>query len=186
MEIKNRRHGRNTSRTAEIVPCGPAKIISGRGLENGTVEFKNRETGDAVEIPVDEAIKVVATAVRAQPLVLLQSIATDVTSKAGESKSAFIQRVAQKARELRDDEVATLTTKWAPKIARAQLAVKKAEEKAVDDATEALAAVQAEAQTAIAEAQAAISSGAAQVTELTIAAKKTDVTVEALGLLWRA
>ena len=189
---------------------------------------------------------VVATVVRAQPLVLLQSIATDVTSKAGESKSAFIQRVAQKARELRDDEVATLTTKWAPKIARAQLAVKKAEEKAdalgskrtaqtvstgvdigmsvlgalfgtrrsvttaagravksaskhatsggaldaakeaVDDATEALAAVQAEAQAAIAEAQAAISSGAAQVTELTIAAKKTDVTVEALGLLWRA
>ncbi len=42
----------------------PYILVVGRGLENGTVEFKNRATGDAVEIPVGEAIKVVATAVR--------------------------------------------------------------------------------------------------------------------------
>jgi len=57
---------------------------------------------------------------------------------------------------------------------------------AVDDATDALSAVQAEAQAAIAEAQQKISSGAAQVEELSIAAKKTEVTVEVLGLLWRS
>ncbi len=48
---------------AELVGA-PYILVVGRGLENGTVEFKNRATGDAVEIPVGEAIKVVATAVR--------------------------------------------------------------------------------------------------------------------------
>lgn len=188
---------------------------------------------------------VITSVVKSQPLVLLSSAVTEVTSKPGESKSAFIQRVAQRARELRDDEVTTLTTKWAPKIARAQAALKKAEEKvdalgskrtaqtvstgvdigmsvlgalfgtrrsvasaagravksvskqatsggaldaakaAVDDATEALVAVEAEAQAAVAEAQQKISSGAAQVEEVSIAAKKTEVTVEVVGLLWR-
>ena len=176
---------------------------------------------------------------------LLHSAVTGVTSKASESKSAFIQRVAQQARELRDEAVTSLQTKWAPKIARAEAAVKKAEDKvdalegkrtaqtvsagvdigmsvlgalfgtrrsatsaagravksaakqatsggaldaaraAVVDATDALSAVKTEAQAAIAEAQEKISSGAAQVEELSIPAKKTEVTVEVLGLLWR-
>jgi len=42
----------------------PYILVVGRGLENGTVEFKNRTTGDSVEIPVGEAVTVVATAVR--------------------------------------------------------------------------------------------------------------------------
>ncbi len=42
----------------------PYILVVGRGLENGTVEFKSRATGDAVEIPVGEAVTVVATAVR--------------------------------------------------------------------------------------------------------------------------
>jgi len=42
----------------------PYILVVGRGLENGTVEFKNRATGDAVELPVGEAVTVVATAVR--------------------------------------------------------------------------------------------------------------------------
>ena len=42
----------------------PFILVVGRGLDNGTVEFKNRVTGDAVEIPVGEAVMVVATAVR--------------------------------------------------------------------------------------------------------------------------
>ncbi len=42
----------------------PFIVVVGRGLENGTVEFKSRATGDAVEIPVGEAVTVVATAVR--------------------------------------------------------------------------------------------------------------------------
>jgi len=42
----------------------PYIVVVGRGLENGTVEFKNRTTADAVEIPVGEAVTVVATAVR--------------------------------------------------------------------------------------------------------------------------
>ena len=188
---------------------------------------------------------VVGNIVTSQPLVLLHSAVTGVTSKASESKSAFIQRVAQQARELRDEAVTSLQTKWAPKIARAEAAVKKADDKvealqgrrtaqtvsagvdigvsvlgalfgsrrsvasaagravksaskhatsggaldaaksAVDDATDALSAVKTEAQAAIAEAQEKISSGAAQVEELSIPAKKTEVTVEVLGLLWR-
>ncbi len=42
----------------------PFIVVVGRGLENGTVEFKSRATGDAVELPVGEAVTVVATAVR--------------------------------------------------------------------------------------------------------------------------
>jgi len=42
----------------------PFILVVGRGLDNGTVEFKNRVTGDSVEIPVGEAVMVVATAVR--------------------------------------------------------------------------------------------------------------------------
>ncbi len=42
----------------------PYILVVGRGLENGTVEFKNRATGDSVEIPVGEVVAVVATAVR--------------------------------------------------------------------------------------------------------------------------
>ncbi|HZJ39397.1 MAG TPA: proline--tRNA ligase [Demequina sp.] len=42
----------------------PYILVVGRGLENGTVEFKNRTTGDSLEIPVGEAVTVVATAVR--------------------------------------------------------------------------------------------------------------------------
>ncbi len=42
----------------------PYILVVGRGLENGIVEFKSRATGDAVEIPVGEAVTVVATAVR--------------------------------------------------------------------------------------------------------------------------
>ncbi|MCB2412171.1 proline--tRNA ligase [Demequina sp. TTPB684] len=42
----------------------PYILVVGRGLENGTVEFKNRATGDAAEIPVGDAVTAVATAVR--------------------------------------------------------------------------------------------------------------------------
>ncbi len=42
----------------------PYIVVVGRGLENGTVEFKNRTTGDSAEIPVGEAVSAVATAVR--------------------------------------------------------------------------------------------------------------------------
>jgi prolyl-tRNA synthetase len=42
----------------------PYILVVGRGLENGTVEFKNRATGDSAEIPVAEAVTAVATAVR--------------------------------------------------------------------------------------------------------------------------
>ncbi len=42
----------------------PYILVVGRGLESGTVEFKNRATGDSAEIPVAEAVTAVATAVR--------------------------------------------------------------------------------------------------------------------------
>lgn len=42
----------------------PYILVVGRGLENGTVEFKNRATGEAAEIPVGEAVTAVAQAVR--------------------------------------------------------------------------------------------------------------------------
>jgi prolyl-tRNA synthetase len=42
----------------------PYILVVGRGLENGTVEFKNRATGDSAEIPVGEAVTAVAQAVR--------------------------------------------------------------------------------------------------------------------------
>jgi prolyl-tRNA synthetase len=42
----------------------PYIVVVGRGLENGTVEFKNRATGDAAELPVADAVTAVATAVR--------------------------------------------------------------------------------------------------------------------------
>jgi len=42
----------------------PYILVIGRGLENGTVEFKNRVTGESAEIPVAEAVTAVATAVR--------------------------------------------------------------------------------------------------------------------------
>ncbi len=42
----------------------PYILVVGRGLENGTVEFKNRATGESAEIPVGDAVTAVAQSVR--------------------------------------------------------------------------------------------------------------------------
>lgn len=72
---------------------------------------------------------VVAAVVRDLPLTLLFSPATGVVSTPGESKGAFIQRVAQRARELRDDEVEKVKKTWQTKIERAENALARAQEK---------------------------------------------------------
>lgn len=42
----------------------PYILVVGRGLDNGTVEFKNRTTGESAELPVADAVTAVATVVR--------------------------------------------------------------------------------------------------------------------------
>ena len=75
--------------------------------------------------------KNVAAAVVADlPLVLQTSPATGVVSKPGEARGPFIQRVAQRARELRDLEVEKLKKTWDAKIVKAQTALDRAEQKA--------------------------------------------------------
>jgi len=75
--------------------------------------------------------KNVAAAVVADlPLVLQTSPATGVVSKPGEARGPFIQRVAQRARELRDLEVEKLKKSWDAKIVKAQSALDRAEQKA--------------------------------------------------------
>lgn len=75
--------------------------------------------------------KNVAAAVVADlPLVLQTSPATGVVSKPGEARGPFIQRVAQRARELRDLEVEKLKKSWDAKIVKAQTALDRAEQKA--------------------------------------------------------
>jgi hypothetical protein len=186
----------------------------------------------------------VTAVVRDMPLVLLSSPATGVVSRPGEAKGAFVQRVAQRARELRDDEVEKLKSTWQTKIARAETALKRAEEKhrsldqrqsaqtmnatvdigvsvlgalfgsrrsvasaagraaksasrrmasgesikaaedAVTDARNALTQLQVDAEAAFDAVHERVTKAAADLEELRIPAKKADVDVDAIGVLW--
>lgn len=57
---------------------------------------------------------------RTAPLQLMTAAALEISSVSGESERDFRLRVQQAARERRDDAVATLRAKYAPKLARVQ------------------------------------------------------------------
>jgi prolyl-tRNA synthetase len=42
----------------------PTIVVVGRGLADGTVEVKDRATGERTEVPVDDVVEAVAAAVR--------------------------------------------------------------------------------------------------------------------------
>jgi hypothetical protein len=188
---------------------------------------------------------VVGAVVRGLPLVLLSSPATGIVSAPGEAKGAFIQRVAQRARELRDEQVEKAKATWQPKIERAEEALRKAREKQdsldskrtsqmlgagvdvgvtmlgalfgsrrsvasaagraaktasrtmgggealkkaeadVEAKQAALTKLQTDAEAAFEAVHETIVKKAADLVEVSIPAKKADVTVETLGLLWR-
>ncbi len=65
---------------------------------------------------------------REQAVELLRSDALDVVSKPGESEADFRVRLQQAARESRDDQVARLRQKYAPKVAQLQERVRRAEQ----------------------------------------------------------
>src|SRR5690606_34299299 len=66
---------------------------------------------------------------RTHVLQLWRSKALKQTSQPGESEGDFRIRLTQAARELRDEQVAKLRAKYAPKLATAQEQVRKAQQR---------------------------------------------------------
>jgi hypothetical protein len=70
----------------------------------------------------------IAWLAREQSLELLHSEALDIVSKAGESEAEFRVRLQLAAREERDDQVARLRQKYAPKVAQLQERLRRADQ----------------------------------------------------------
>jgi hypothetical protein len=70
----------------------------------------------------------VAWLTREQALTLLHSESLDLISKAGESEAEFRARLQLAAREERDDQVAKLRQKYAPKVAQLQERLRRADQ----------------------------------------------------------
>jgi hypothetical protein len=69
-----------------------------------------------------------------RPLTVLSAPGLGLSGQPGEGRDAFLAKVALRARERRDEEVAKLSAKWEPRIRRAQEKVEKLRRK-IEDAS---------------------------------------------------
>lgn len=100
----------NAEATFAALPAAATKLASYKAWEKQSVTHLQRD----------------------RPLALLTVPEVKFTSHVGEARDAFVARLTQHMRELRDEEVEKLAGKWEPKILKAKEKVLKAQRKLED------------------------------------------------------